>query len=684
MNGVVLVKRLALLSKTKEMGEYYRGELLLIFGGYLDVTVIYDAYNQQEAERLIAEEYDMILVTNVYSFNKSRHLIKNNPTLIYLEFAFLKKPIERLKTFPIGTETLICLNYCSTSHQAASILYDVGVRNLNLYVSYPQNKNLEGKHITLALVSGGVNAEAEGIPQVFDLGDRKVALSTLLEIVMQAELLDDTIEKRIYEYREEIAVPGDYLDYSFNNSLIHKFQFQDIANCLEYPLIILDENHMIKNSNRAFQSMMSEPRPPKGPLAETRLQKELIQALMGAECLDNELVEVKSQNKGFLVSKEKLNKRDLHTNSYIVTIKDISHLRNLEANLGRQLKKLGHVTKYSFSDIRGTSPRLQEAIYIAKKIAAVDKPTLIIGESGTGKELFAQSMHAASPRNGFPFIAVNCAALPDTLLEAELFGYEDGAFTGARKGGRAGLFEQANHGTLFLDEIGDMPLMTQAKLLRALEEREVMKVGGGTIIAVDVRMIAATNKDLNALVREGKFRLDLFYRLSALMLSIPPLRERTGDILGLFGLFMEKNKATHLSVGAEVEDFLLTYPWDGNVRELRNCVEYMVSVCDGHIGLEQLPMYMKANMDRQRQQAPGIVPVELEEQDREVISVLTQGAVGRERLLKELQERGTPLTEYRLRGVLQKLERQGLVQVCRGRGGCRLTEAGIKAVQEGI
>jgi len=203
---------------------------------------------------------------------------------------------------------------------------------------------------------------------------------------------------------------------------------------------------------------------------------------------------------------------------------------------------------------------------------------MIYGESGTGKEMIAQSIHNISIRNDEPFVAINCAAISESLLESELFGYEEGAFTGARKGGKPGLFELAHGGTIFLDEINSVSLNLQAKLLRVLEEKEVMRIGSDYVIPLDVRIISAANEDLKRKAYEGNFRSDLFYRLNILELHIPSLRERKKDILPLFKHYLEKlsNEAVGIVIDSKIEEKLVKYSWPGNVRELRNIAQRYV------------------------------------------------------------------------------------------------------------
>lgn len=241
----------------------------------------------------------------------------------------------------------------------------------------------------------------------------------------------------------------------------------------------------------------------------------------------------------------------------------------------------------TFDEILGESQEITKVKELAKIVAKGDSTVLIRGESGTGKELFARSIHMASPRRDKPFVPVNCAALPDTLLESELFGYEEGAFTGAKKGGKQGLFKYADKGTLFLDEIGELSTHLQVKLLRVLQENRIRRVGADEEIPVDVRIIAATNRNLEELMQSGQFRDDLYYRLNVIPLLIPPLRERKEDIPILTHAFIKKlsykmnKKVTGIS--DEAMQRLMNYDWPGNIRELSNVIERAMNLCNGII-----------------------------------------------------------------------------------------------------
>lgn len=276
------------------------------------------------------------------------------------------------------------------------------------------------------------------------------------------------------------------------------------------------------------------------------------------------------------------------TEGLVISFRDIEEAQKLVYSFSNR------TVKNTVDDIIGTSKSIMAAKRNTLKFAKGNSTVLITGESGTGKEMFAKAIHYASSRAGKPFVTVNCGAIPENLLESELFGYEKGAFTGASERGKAGKFEQADGGTIFLDEIGDMPLQLQVKILHILQSMRFERVGGTGEVFVDVRVIAATNRDLEKLINEGKFREDLYYRLSVIPLNIPPLRERREDIRMLMRHFLKKYNAYMNrkidSFSDEVEELFMSYDWPGNVRELENAVEYGTNMAFGNeIGLDEVP-----------------------------------------------------------------------------------------------
>ncbi len=271
----------------------------------------------------------------------------------------------------------------------------------------------------------------------------------------------------------------------------------------------------------------------------------------------------------------------------------------------------------SVSTIVGNSREIKNVKDTVRRISNSNSTVLILGESGTGKELFARAIHYNSDRRNNPFITLNCAAIPETLMESELFGYEEGAFTGASKGGKLGKFQLAQEGTIFLDEIGDMPLHLQTKLLRVLQEKCIEKVGGNKSISLDVRVIAATNKELDKMVEESEFREDLYYRLNVIPINIPPLRRRLGDIRILLDYFLvQYNSKLNKNIkgfSEEVYDLLIGYNWPGNVRELENIVEYAVNMEKSYyITIKSLPQRIKEKFNKNEEniKIPTIQDVE--------------------------------------------------------------------------
>ena len=306
----------------------------------------------------------------------------------------------------------------------------------------------------------------------------------------------------------------------------------------------------------------------------------------------------------------------------------------------------------AFSDLIGEDPRFKAVLYKAQKAAQSNYPVLIEGESGTGKEILARTIHKTSSRNLKKFVDINCAAIPDQLIDSELFGYEKGAFTGAAPGGRHGLFVEAHKGTLFFDEIADASLQTQAKLLRVLNEGYFKRVGSAKNIDVDVRIIAATNKELPRLIEEKRFRQDLIYRLNTISIHLPPLRERPGDILLLANFFLKRHSRRQnrtLQLAANCLNVLKSYHWPGNVRELKGVIDYMVTMTTGSLITENyFPDFLLSieglhddnNESRhhrsQSDQNLGLLSLAVQQTEKEVIKDVLQQAKNRSEAIKML------------------------------------------------
>ncbi|WP_164745728.1 sigma-54-dependent Fis family transcriptional regulator [Neobacillus mesonae] len=354
-----------------------------------------------------------------------------------------------------------------------------------------------------------------------------------------------------------------------------------LMNLVNEGMIVMDERGTLHEMNLKAELLLE---------IDNKVIPQHIQNLLREFVLNNRVSNqtitliTRTGEKSVFLTKQKLSSAEQLNIEYLVSLQDVNEIRNLAELATEDQRK-------PFDRIIGVSTQILEVKKYAYQVSQSDSTILIQGESGTGKEEFARAIHYASMRRENPFIPVNCGAIPDNLLESELFGYERGAFTGANHKGKPGKFELAQKGTIFLDEIGEMPPLLQVKLLRVLQQKEIELLGGTSPIPVDVRVIAATNKDLKDMVNNGLFREDLFFRLNVIPIVIPPLRSRKEDILALTDYFVtyfnNHFQANVLGIGKDVKALMVKYPWKGNVRELKNFIEYLFNfISNGWITME--------------------------------------------------------------------------------------------------
>ncbi|MBN2899693.1 MAG: sigma 54-interacting transcriptional regulator [Clostridia bacterium] len=425
-----------------------------------------------------------------------------------------------------------------------------------------------------------------------------IALIAIDETSRQRLLLN---QKNLIEYMNRMAelIVGKVLEQEVSNRLeIIKNQMVHITNAIDEGVITLNEYGEVLYVNKVITDFFG--------LDEDALKAKMITEFLNRPYIkklledhtpfsNNEtVININQRELNGLISGKPM---DIGSKSigFILTFRNMKDIYSVVNKVSLNNYEI------SFETIIGKSKKIKTVKETARKVADSNSTVLILGESGTGKELFARAIHFSSNRKEAPFIALNCAAIPETLLESELFGYEEGSFTGAMKGGKLGKFQLANGGTIFLDEIGDMPLHLQTKLLRVLQEKSVEKIGGVKSVALDVRVIAATNKNLESMVEANEFREDLYYRLSVIPLYIPALRERTGDIKILLDYFLlQYNAKLHKQIegfSQEVENMLLKYSWPGNIRELENVVEYAVNLEPSlYVTMAHIPQKVKGHL----------------------------------------------------------------------------------------
>ncbi len=382
-----------------------------------------------------------------------------------------------------------------------------------------------------------------------------------------------------------------------------------VFNTLDEYIVAVDENGIITMMSNGYKEFINCKNPEGKHVTEVIENTKLhIVARTG----EKEYGEIQEANGHKMISMRVPIKKDGIIIGAIgkVMFKDLSNFKILsnklsnlekEAECGKKELSIDQKAIYTFSNIIGGSDKSKEVMSLARRVAKIDSNVLITGESGTGKELFAHSIHNASRRCLKPFVKINCGAIPAELFESEMFGYEEGAFTGAKKSGKRGKFEHANGGTILLDEIGDMPMNMQVKLLRVIQEKELVRVGGNDAIKIDIRIIASTNKSLEQLIKEGKFREDLYYRLDVMHLKIPALRERIEDIEELSNELRiktcEKQGIYSESISMEAIDYLKSYNWPGNIRQLENVIERAINMLDADLCImpKHLPEKITAN-----------------------------------------------------------------------------------------
>ena len=417
-------------------------------------------------------------------------------------------------------------------------------------------------------------------------------------------------------------------------------------------IVAIDDNSNITLMNQVAEKMFHTSRneavgsPVETVIPNTRLP----QVLMTGEA---EIGEVQMIGIGPIATKRIPIKAGRNVTGVVATFQEVSQLQRFEQSVRRKLHDKGLSAKHHLYQIIGESAAIVNAKELARTYAVTDSTVLITGESGTGKELFAQSIHNLSPRRNSSFVAINCAALPENLLESELFGYEEGAFSGAKKGGKTGLVELAHGGTLFLDEIAEMPLSLQSRILRMLQEKEVMRIGGHKVIPVNIRILCATNQDLDALVAAGRFREDLYYRLDVLSLHLPPLRERPSDIdllsAHFIGRFATERACVAKTLADDAHQLLLQHSWPGNVRELVNVLERLVLLSPGNV-IDRSALE-KALPARKRQTT---VTNTAAQDPWQLVQELRQAGLGARKIAKILAQQGHEIKYYQIAYRLDK------------------------------
>jgi transcriptional regulator with PAS, ATPase and Fis domain len=488
--------------------------------------------------------------------------IKNKDNIIVVTRTIIEEKALKILEIPINSKVLVVNDYYETTLQITSLLYKLKFKDLQ-FISYKEGEDYRG--IDYAITAGIKERVPSYIPNIIDIGVRCLDTSTFLLIINKLGINDKEVQYRLLKYINKIVNVDQGIKNQYKELYKKNERLKSILENSNDGIILINNNGEILLCNDKCKEMIDK------ELNENSNIKNIFNCdflkLFNIKDIDNEIIEI---NKKFLMASVKTSILYNDVWEKIIILKDITYIKKLEQSISQKLKSKGLTAKYTFDKILYFSKEMDKCIEMAKRFATTDKTVLITGESGTGKELIAQSIHNSSKRKNQPFIAINCAALPESLLESELFGYEKGSFTGARKDGKAGIFEQSNNGTIFLDEIGDMPYSLQSRLLRVIQEMQVMRIGSDKVIDIDIRIIAATNKNLIKEVDRGNFREDLYYRLNVLPIKVPALRNRKEDIIPIFEKYLNGEKISKDSI----KKALINHTWKGNVRELKKLLAY--------------------------------------------------------------------------------------------------------------
>ncbi|MDN9166006.1 sigma 54-interacting transcriptional regulator [Clostridioides difficile] len=656
-------KSVALVNDSrKDLIDFLENNLKLVFGDSININRYF--INEINDNDIIND--DVILVMSVERLDKIINNILDKKKVIVVRRTFREDKIYNLLSLPQGTNALIVNDSDETTLETISLFYKIGVTNIRP-IPYMNDNNY--KNIKIAITPGVPEKVPSFISDIFDLGHRYIDISTFIEIINLLQIDSKEIQSNLVKYSEEIISLDTGIKDKYKELFLKIEELDTILNLSKDGILFTSKDGEINTYNSKVKDILDINEDIYGKYIDDIFVDSLKVLLSEKQILDKVVV----FNKKYInVNKKNIYNRDEKMGTYY-SLQEITYIKKLEQNLTKKLREKGQIAKYTFKDIKTNSPKMFECIDLAKKVSKSDLSILIRGESGTGKELIAQSIHNNSNRKNQPFIAVNCAAVPENLLESQLFGYDKGTFTGGLKDGKQGLFELANNGTIFLDEIGDMPLELQTKLLRVLQEKQIMPVGSHNVINIDVRIISATNKNLEQMIDNSQFREDLYYRLNTIPINIPPLRERKEDIL----IIMEDLINKKLVITPEAKKLIQNYMWKGNIRELQNVTSYLNIMCEDIVLEKDLPPNLRSSDNKN-------TSLKLKYSKNDILNILeililnkeSDVGIGRGLILKALLDKNLQITEGKIKKIFEYLKKEELIICSSGRYGSKITQKG--------
>lgn len=658
--------------------EHLRKNLERIFLDYIQIQDFF----LDELEDNVVLNADAFIVSHEDMLYPLKNHISNFSRIVLMNRSINKKYVKSVLDLPQDTDVLVVNDSYESTIETTYAFYELGIGHVN-FIPYDESAAPSGcyDHIEIAVTPNEEAMVPGFIQRIINIGYREISFDTLLRLMHKLELDLEVINRNLIRHIHSVVESNtdfhsNYLD-SYRKSQMLNRVIRDSASAI----FILDEKYRLTYSNDRAKGILGLTDDALCQIS-TLVDPVTLVSIQGPNTKDQP---VQLHGENYVMEKSSITLMD-EAIGYCIILQNEKDLRELEINLKTHLHKKGLYAKYHFTDIVHQSASMRQCLATAKRVAVTDHTILIRGESGTGKELLAQSIHNYSMRKNGPFVAVNCAALPESLLESELFGYEGGSFTGAHKSGKLGLFEQARTGTIFLDEVGDISPKLQSRLLRAIQEKQIMRIGSDKIIDVDVRIIAATNKDLEEEVRRSAFRSDLFYRLNVIPLLIEPLRRRKEDILPLLSFFLGNYFS---QVTSEEKQALLAYQWPGNIRELESSSVYYKTLgkfpdflaipdsASSHNNVNRCLPASGVNSSFSTKESVSLAALK-------IIADTSQAyhGIGRTALQAQLRAQGLNIGDGKLRELLDELESQGHITIGKGRCGSQITFSGLNHLQE--
>jgi len=658
-----LQKKITILAIDKQVSEFFKSELEKIFS---DLFVIDYRHPDMDVIPTVFDT-DLILYTDPEILNLLVDKIKCDAPTLMMKRTITKEALNQLKDIPTGKKALVANINQYMANETMALFYQLGITDVKFFPYYKSKKDIPND---ISYIIVPENEPYDFLPdidaEIMLIGNRVFDISNVVDILSILRIDSKKSENIIKRYLIQVPTIWYGFDYGWENRRVLLNQWKLLLDELLSGVIITDQNNQIELINNKAKNILD--------LDSIKLsgkninnlinQNKDLKFILKKKEIKDKLVKTNGKELVFTV---KIVEFDNQFYGKIIIVSPYREMVKTQQKIHKQIVGKGHYSNYRFSDIIGESKTIKKTIKISKKIAESDSTVLLLGESGTGKEIFAGSIHNYSQRKKRPFVAINCATLPTNLLESELFGYEEGAFTGARKGGKIGLFEQANDGTIFLDEIGDLPLNLQARLLRAIEEKEIMRLGGDSVVSINTRIIAATNQNLQELMKKGEFRKDLFFRLNVFQVKIPSLVDRDDDLLVLTNHFLDQFDSD-IDLTKDLKEFLYKYNWPGNIRELKNTIKYMITIDNNNLSYKSLPDYLKQEL-----YSPDLSILILKS-----LYFLNKNNedTGRRSIGQYFKQNYYNVSENKIRSELQKLLQDEMVSINKGRAGTKITDKG--------